>query len=395
MFRFINKPILTLLIFLFGLLLFGPFASNLFHDVMHLPIVIPEAFYLPILFLYKKKMGIEFEKMPNFKGIIVAWTFFLVIAIIWGTYDIVAILSTARSFLLVGIFYVVGKNIQVNKELLIFLLIISVGSIFGWGISSLLNFQAFLGLDEESVVYGNMIAIAYAFGILFLFDRNIIIIAFVFAINVFLSFTTALRRQILVSLLSVVLSLSLLTVKYKKLSYLVFVGLLAIPVYLMMPQIEYFVKESNPYLHHRIFERSMQVVEHDLHSSDQGRIDHQLYIFTKFPELIVPHGYVSQNTTRDKTGIYNDVPTLMLAYTFGVFLFYAYIIKYIKQLLKAFRLFRKNDNDYYGVLFVIGFITLFLHFVESSMFIYTYTTPFTGLTIGLLFRNDYIKVDNV
>ena len=35
-------------------------------------------------------------------------------------------------------------------------------------------------------------------------------------------------------------------------------------------------------------------------------------------------------------------------------------------------------------------IMLFLHLIEASMFIYTDTCPMTGLTIGLLFRNDYI-----
>lgn len=387
----IKKNYKTAFIFLLGFFLFGPFASNLFHDVLHFPMVIPEVFYIPILYKYYSKLGISFKRKPDFSKILVLWFLFLLIAVIWGTYDIIAICSTARSFLWVGVFYIVGKYIVVNRSFLIFLLITSIGSLVGWCFSAFLNFKIMLLNPEESVVYGNMIAIAYAFSLLLLYHRNYFILALLFVINVFLSFTTALRRQIAVSIGSIALSISLLTIKYRKVSYLLLVVFLSIPLYVVLPQIENFVKEANPYLHHRIFERSEQALQNDLKSSDQGRINHQYYIFTEIPSLIIPHGYISQNTTRDKTGIYNDVPTLMLAHTFGIIFFYIYAIYYLKGLLKAFFRFQKFDNEYYGVLFVVGTVVLFLHLIEASMFIYTYTCPMTGLTIGLLFRKDYVS----
>lgn len=160
-----------------------------------------------------------------------------------------------------------------------------------------------------------------------------------------------------------------------------------------MPTIEDYVREANPYLHHRIFERSEQVLDDNLQTADQGRINHQLYIFTKMPEMIIPHGYISQHTSKDNTGIFNDVPTYMLAYTFGVFVFYYYILVYLRRLFITLKRFILYDNEYYGVLLVVALVTLFLHFVEAAMFIYTYTCPFTGLTIGLIFRRDYVKLD--
>ena len=381
----------TVYIFLLGFFLFGPFASNLFHDILHFPIVIPEILYVPILYKYYSKLGITFRKKPKFGKIIYLWILFLVIAIVWGTYDVIAICSTARSFLWVGMFYIIGKCVMINRTFLMFLLITSIGSLAGWGISALLNFKIMLLNPEESVVYGNMIAIAYAFSLLLLYYKNYVVLVFLFFINVFLSFTTALRRQIAVTIGSIALSISLLTIKYRKFNYLILIALLSIPIYISMPKIEDYVKDANPYLHHRIFERSEQALKNDLKSSDQGRINHQYYIFTEVHSLIIPHGYISQNTTRDKTGIYNDIPTLMLAHTFGIIFFYIYAICYLKGLLRTLSRFLKFDNEYYGVLFVVGTIVLFLHLIEASMFIYTYTCPMPGLTIGLLLRKDYVS----
>ena len=376
-----------------GFLFFGPYASILFENILHFPMVIPEFIYIPLLFTCYRKFGLSLKKRPNFGGVLLIWLFYLAFAFLWGTYDAVAILSTARSFLVVGLFVVLGTCVVVDRKLLIFLLYLSLGSIFGWCISSALNFIKMFGLKDESVVYGNMIAIAYAFSILFLYYRNLLLLVFLFGMNALLSFTTALRRQIMVSLLSIGSSLSLLTVKYKKTSYIAIVVLLLIPIYMYMPTIEDYVREANPYLHHRIFERSEQVLDDNLQTADQGRINHQLYIFTKMPEMIIPHGYISQHTSKDNTGIFNDVPTYMLAYTFGVFVFYYYILVYLRRLFITLKRFILYDNEYYGVLLVVALVTLFLHFVEAAMFIYTYTCPFTGLTIGLIFRRDYVKLD--
>lgn len=381
------KAVLYLII---GVVLFSPFASKIFLDYLNLPLVVPELIYIPLLYFGYKKFGLSFSQKPDFTIIIVWWLVFLVIALLWNLYSLKAILSTSRSFFIVGLFYVIGKNIRVNKNLLYFLLIVSIGSIIGWVLCSYLNFQKLYFIKEESVVYGNMLAIAYAFSLLLLYERNYVLIAIVFAMNVFLSFTTALRRQILISLMSITSAVSLLVVKYKKFQYFIWVAVLAIPIFIMMPKIEKYIQDVNPVLHHRVFERSEEVLDNNIQGGDQGRISNQLYIFTEIPSLILPHGYISQNTGKDGTGIYNDIPTLMLAFTFGVFFLYGYMIYLFFSVIKSFQRFYKYDNEYYGVLFSVGLIFLFLHFLEAAMFIYTFTCPFTGLTLGLLFRKDYI-----
>lgn len=377
--------------------LMGPFSSLLFISVLHLPIVAPELIFIPFFFFFYNKFGIKIDKKLSFSGIILLWLIFLFLAIIWGTWSFLAVSSTGRSFLIMGIFYVIGKGIRFDDALARVMLVCSIGSIMGWGIKSYFNFimLANIGAYEESVVYGNMIAIAYAFAISILMKSHYLTIMLVFAINVFLSFSSSLRRQISVSVLSLCLSLSMMTIRNKKVSYLVLVLLLSVPVYYALPQIEGIIQESNTTMYYRIFERSQSLLEGDLGNSEKSRVSNQFKIFDDFTDLILPHGYVSQQTASDKgTGIFNDVPLYMLAYTFGVLLLFIYIIFYLCRLYVIFIRFIKYDNPYYGVVFVVGAVMLFLHFVDSTMFTVSYTAPFTGITLGLIFRNTLLIGSN-
>lgn len=380
-------------VFLLGLLL-GPFSSVLFISIFHFPMVVPELIFIPILFKYYDRFGIRLDRKPIFMNVILLWLLFLLFAIVWKTWNLTAILSTGRSFLILGLFYVIGKNITRNVALLKFLLIVSIGSIVGWVIKSYLNILL-LPLSDgygESVVYGNMISIAIGFSIALLAKAKYSMLLAIFSLNVFLSFTTALRRQIIVSFMSLGLSLSLLSVKFKRFGYLVIVLIMSIPIYVALPQIEEMVLEISPNMHKRIFERSQNLIIGVSGHSEQSRIDNQFKIFSDFRDLIIPHGYVSQQTSTDAgTGIFNDVPIYMLSYSFGVIVVLFYLLYYFFRLVRSFLLFIRNGNVYDGVILVVGSVALFLHFVDSQMFTVSYSAPFTGLILGLLFRNDKLN----
>ena len=374
-------------------MLMGPFSSLLFMVFMHFPIVAPELIFIPFFLFRYKKYGISLEHKISFGPVVFIWAIFLVIAIIWGTWSFMAILSTGRSFLILGLFYVIGKKIRFDDALARLLLVCSIGSLRGWIIMSYFNFQmlAFIDAHEEAVVYGNMVAIAFAFSISLIMRSNYMTVIIIFVINIILSFTSSLRRQISVSVMSMILSLSMLTVRNRKFSYLIVIALISIPVYMELPQIGSTIEDTNATMYHRIFERSQSLLEGDLGNSDKGRIENQKKIFEDFLELIIPHGYVSQQTSSDKgTGIFNDVPLYMLAYTFGILTLFVYLLYYIRNLLITFMRFNKYNNPYYGVIFVVGIVVLFLHFVDAQMFTVSYTAPFTGLTLGLLFRKSLI-----
>lgn len=374
-------------------MLMGPFSSLLFMVFMHFPIVAPELIFIPFFLFRYKKYGISLEHKISFGPVVFIWAIFLVIAIIWGTWSFMAILSTGRSFLILGLFYVIGKEIRFDDALARLLLVCSIGSLIGWVIKSYFNFQmlAFIDAHEEAVVYGNMVAIAFTFSISLLMRSNYLTVIIIFVINIILSFTSSLRRQISVSVMSMILSLSMLTVRSRKFSYLIVIALISIPVYMVLPQIESTIEDTNATMYYRIFERSQNLLEGDLGNSEKGRIENQKKIFEDFFDLIIPHGYVSQQTSRDVgTGIFNDVPMYMLAYTFGILTLFVYLLYYIRNLLITFMRFNKYNNPYYGVIFVVGVVVLFLHFVDAQMFMVSYTAPFTGLTLGLLFRKSLI-----
>lgn len=387
------KEYKSIIVFIIIGLMFSPLSTNFFLNTLHSPIVVPEVIYIPILLLFYKKLGISLKYKCNFAPYFLIWLFLLLLALLINRWSPMAILSTSRSFLILGMFYVIGKSIEVNSGLVKKLLLISVISLIGWGASTFMNFRSLEYNTEESVCYGNMIAIAYSFAILLLYIKNRPILGVVFFLNVLLSFTTALRRQIIVTVLSAVASLSLITLRKKQFGNLIAVLVFLLPVYIMMPKIEEQIYEVNPYLHYRIFNRTAQVASGDVQGGDKSRMNRQLYIFTRFDELAIPHGYVSQQTGKDKdAGEFNDIPTYMLAYTFSAPLVIIYIVLYLLRLLSALKTYIKYSNDYYGIIFVIGLVMLFLHFVESSMFIYTYTVPLTGISLGLLFRKDNISI---
>lgn len=374
-------------------MLMGPFSSLLFMVFMHFPIVAPELIFIPFFLCTYKMYGVTLEHRVSFGPAIVIWAFFLIIAILWGTWSFMAVLSTGRSFLILSLFYVIGKNIRFDDALARLLLVCSIGSLIGWVIKSYFNLQMLASLDahEEAVVYGNMVAIAFAFSISLLMRSNYMTVIIIFVINIILCFTSSLRRQISVSVMSMILSLSMMTVRNRKYSYLIVIALISIPVYLVLPKIENAIEETNATMYYRIFERSQNLLEGDLGNSEKGRIDNQKKILEDFPDLIIPHGYVSQQTSRDVgTGIFNDVPLYMLAYSFGILTLFVYIMYYMRNLLITFMRFNKYNNPYYGVIFVVGFVVLFLHFVDAQMFTVSYTAPFTGLTLGLLFRKSLI-----
>lgn len=384
-----NKIIVYSSLLIIGLLM-GPFSSYLFMNVLHIPFVAPELVFIPFFFLLYKKLGISFDGKVSFFGVIAIWMFFLIVAFLWSIWDYGAILSTARSFLILGIFYAIGLKIRFDDSLSKILLLCSIGSLIGWLIQSILNVQAymlFLGAHDESVVYGNMIAIAFAFSISLLMRSNYITFLLVFAINVFISFTSSLRRQISVSILSLLLSVGMVSLKNRRINYLILIGIVSIPIYIAMPQIEQTVADISPNIHYRVFERTQDMLEGNFANGDQGRYKHQFIIFEDFLELIIPHGFVSQHTGKHiGTGVFNDVPMYMLSYSFGVITLLIYSLYYIARLRFALVSFIKKGNSYYGVIFVVGAVMFFLHFVESTMFTVSYTAPFTGLTFGLLFR---------
>lgn len=383
-----------LFFFVIGLVL-SSFSSYLFQKVLHLPFTFPELIYFPFLLVYYKKFGLRMQRKFNFGVLGIVWLLLIVIAFIYGRWGPVAILSTARGFLWLFVFFAIGRAILVNDALINALLTTSVGSIVGWCICSYFSFQEILlGTNEIGVNYGNMVAVAMSFPLVIFYKKKNYLLFFVILLNIFLVLTTGLRRQISVTVLSLAFSYILLVWKsldYKKLSILF---ILIATVIFALPIVEEQLEEVNPLLHRRIFEKTELLLSGEETRADETREAGLTVIFDKFDELLIPHGFVSLQTMKDKgVGIFIDTPTYMLSFTFSIWIFFLYIILFLKALLVRFKDYVKGNRDG-GLAFVTGVCVLFLHFVDGTMFTYSYSSPLTGLMLGLLFRPRQKKLCN-
>lgn len=373
----------------------GPMATYVFQNVIGFPMTIPEILYIPLLFKYHQRFGIRFRRKPNFLWCFILTIVLIAFAIINAEFSIVSILATGRSFLWMFMFVAIGTCVVINKNFLKALLYIAVGSLAGWCLYNYLIMGTPEYLWGNGVLGGNMIAIPYAFAVALLFDKNKWLIAFIFMMNVYISMTSGYRRQISVTIISMILAFLFSTVRsFNFKTFMLSTAILG-GIIISLPQIEDKMYDLNPLVYSRVVSRTQQASQGNYTHGDQSRIDNVNKVFDDFFDLTFPHGFVSFQTSKDGRGIFVDVPTYMLAYTFGIIPLFVYILCYIVVSIKCFMRFLIYRNLICGFIFICAIATFALHFLEASMFSFSFTVPLTGLTLGLLFRKDHDKYDNM
>jgi len=381
-----------LLLFFIGLLL-SPMSTYIFHGI-GFPIVLPELIFIPILFYKYKYLGISFVRKPAFSLSIIATVLLILFSFITQDISIVAAISTARSFLIVFVFYDIGLKIRFDENFIRVCLIISLGSIIGWSLNNYLTIATGAYLKGNGILYGNMIAIPLCFASSLLFMSNYWIFALAFLDNIYLSMTSGLRRQILVSAISALLSMLFATVSgfsFKKqvVSIAIVAGLVV-----ALPYMGSYLLDNNELLYNRVVLRTINLTEGVSNEGDDTRSSNSTKFIDEADQLIIPHGFVSFQTDKGGKGVFVDSPTYMLAYTFGLIPFLFYMLYYLARLGRCFiKAFLKRSKEY-GFIFITSSVVFILHFVESSMFSFSFTAPMTGICIGLLFRRDIIKTIN-
>ena len=384
---FINTENIQLV--LIGILM-SPVSTYLFQTA-GMPAVLPELIFVPYFLLMHSKLGITFNNSLHFQNAIM-WTFILVIlSLIMQDITIVASISTARSFFLVFACYIIGKNVNFDIYFCNVLKWTSFGATIGWALNNYISMSSGAYLLGNGILYGNMVAIPIAFASSLLFNPNYILFGGLFAVNIYLSMTSGLRRQISVSLLSALLTLFLANISgfsLKKqmisiITVFLFVG--------AIPMIDTYLQNNNELLYARVVQRTQRLIDGDVNDGDNTRTENFDKFYSDLSDLIIPHGFVSFQTDRGGKGIFVDSPNYMLSYTFGAIPFIIYLIFYIKQLFVCFMRSFFLRSKSYAMIFICSSIVFFLHFVESSMFSFSFTAPMTGIVIGLLFRNDHLN----
>ena len=383
MFKILSK--FHIIIYLLLGLVMSSFATGMF-ERYGVPSLY-ELVYLPILFYLRKDFSFLQPIWKDFIQMLFIWLILLMLAIVLGSFSISGILSVARSYLLLIIFTSIGLNIKMDKRFYSILFLTSIGSIVGWMFfiqGKLMGIFPWGGNEFLYAFYGNMLAIPIVISLVFSFFPNIFLIGSVLVINMILSFTSGLRRQMLVSIISFALYYTIYFVKDTKLKTLIPVILVLTSLFVFLPLIEDKVEEISPYLHHRVFVRTAESNNIDSNSS---RISHFNMLIDEADDLILPHGFVSKRTSVDKgTGVFVDTPIYELCYTFGfpaVFVLFIFLIVRDFKLFKAYIQYRTPP---FSVWFISGTIFIMLLFVEGSMLTWTYILPFTGLILGSVIR---------
>lgn len=382
-----NKQTFGVSFFLIGLIL-SPFSSYVFQQVLNLPITFPELIYFPILFFFYKRKVIRFKGKIKFAVLFSIWLLLILFGLIYGRWSLMAILSTARGFFWLFFFFSIGKATRLDESMIDALLYVSIGSMTGWCICSYNMYQEILlGINEIGANYGNMVALAIGFPIIILFKKNNWWLFIVLLLNIFLILTTGLRRQISITVLSLVLSYLLIILRnfdFKKVGIL---AALIVTIVISYPIIDEKLGEANPLIHHRIIVKTEMLMSGEESNADQTRENEVFKIFEDFDEVLIPHGFVSLKTTKDKgTGVFIDIPTYMLSFIFSIWIFCLYLILYVAKTYNHLLFYIRTKKEECGFVFVVAACMLFLLFVDGTMFTYSYSSALTGLMIGLLFR---------
>ena len=346
-----------------------------------------ELIYLPALYFLRKDFKFLHPIGRQFKPLVIVWGILLALALVLGNFSMGGILSVARSYLLIILFLSIGMNIKMDKKFYTILFLISLGSIIGWILLIQGKLTGIFPWGENELLfafYGNLLSIPVSISLVFAFFPNIFLILLVLAINVVLTFTAGLRRQILTSAVSFVLYYTVYFLRNAAVKTLIPVIIIIVGLVSALPIIEEQVADISPLLHRRIFEKTEDFGNTD---SDDTRESNIARMFDDAGSLILPHGFVSKRTSYDEgTGRFVDTPVYELSYTFGMPLVFVFFIFFIVRVIKLFLAYAMYKTPPLSVWFVCGAVFLILLFVDGSMLSWTYTVPFTGLILGAVIR---------
>lgn len=164
---------------------------------------IPELIFLPILYFRRKDFILK-KPIGNF--ILLSFlfvAFFVLIAVLYGKFELSAILTTARAYLCVLIFMVLGKTIVMNDLFYKIMFIISVSSIIGWALVIMMKFGGLIPFGFMGITYGNMVAIPLCIAFSFIYKPNLIKYSTIFGIVIFFMLYSCIEK-IVVGFISVI-----------------------------------------------------------------------------------------------------------------------------------------------------------------------------------------------
>lgn len=380
----------NILLMLMGFLSFSTMGSKVAIDILHLPMSMPELFFIPIFYILRHHfIPVNFDK-DTFVKLVLLQILLVSISVILGFFPLFDVLSSSRGFIYIYLFYCIyKKNNKLDPNDII---LISLGSIIGWAMTSWINLSLILsGAEEYEVTYGNMLA-ASLFMLYTILYKKWKLFACGLVLLLLINFTAGLRRLTFILVVTFVLAYILVILRNKKAIFknIIFVVLTILPIYLAFPYISRTIEEASPVLYVRVIDKTQKALSGEAgDAGDDIRQDNIRTLIHNLDDFIMPCGMVSfmslkkyDNLKDGSIGIYMDFPLLALSRIFSFPAILVIILIFLCDSLKCLSYFRVYNNIGAGVYAVMGVVMFSLLFVEGTFINYPYSTPFTGLCLG-------------
>lgn len=297
------------------------------------------------------------------------------------------VLSTSRSIFLLLIFYFYGRN--VNAISLQSLFYISFGAVLGTYLNTILNFN-----EDRNYSFNNTLAFSI-FVIYPLIKRQFKLFFICLIFSLYIAVSSAMRRQIIELFLTVSFgTIALILIDKSKVLYkiLTLITILIISGFYIIPLARDYFKETNYFIYSRIFEKTDDTLQHGI-EEEGTRAEHFPNLGNYISNTLIPKGFYPRNISfkvGTGGGATFDFPMYEICYTLGSILGCIIIIILLFRILFFFRkIVETNKPDYYNnvLIFLIPSIIIFAcMFFDGGFLHHNFITPFTGLTLGLLFR---------
>lgn len=383
-----------LILFLCGLLVFSPVSSHISLSILNLPLALPELLFLP----FYPKVRKLFDLKVNLRILLIGSyliLFLIAISVLVGLFPFSSILSTARGYFYMLLFF----SIFINKPIRNFdhIFYVVFGSSIGWMILGIFTFNQILHntySGESFAVYGNMIALGLTIAISIIYKKKML--SFItFGIVLIISMTAGLRRQIFISLAAFILSFFTQIGFSIKRFLTVSIVLVSITIALIQlyPVAKEFAVNVSPVIHTRLFVKSEQLIDGNLNEGDQNRLSAFKTFTNNMTNYILPKGFVSKRTNQDaNTGQFMDSPYIELFHTLGLVFSLPIIFYFILSLHFHFKNYYRRKINESAVWLVMGSLIVILMLIEGSFLNFVYTTPITGFVFArLATRRNYIE----
>lgn len=376
-----------ILLFILGCVVFSPLSTILSQQYLHLPLALPELFALPIILLLRPRFKRIPFKTAFFESLVIVFLF-TVLALLFGYFSFYAVLSNARVWFYLFFTYKLFKKYPVLSLNELYWL--AFGCILGWFISSVheigqLVTSSITG-DKSITTTGMMLSIPIFIPLLLKGGKNKIHIFIGVLLILGILVFSGIRRAIFVALISVFLTifLSVINNPAKIFKYSIFIISFIIVFSIFLPQISDMVREISPMLYVRVFERTELLLSEGIGASDDTiRMNMIHQFFNSFIEYTIPRGFVSLQTDVNAfTGIFNDLPLLLLCWVFSWPVTLFFIFHVFNKLRNCYRIYcQTTDNE--GMVFTITLLTMLsLLFIEGTFLTFAFATPFTGALLG-------------